>query len=192
MKKLLAILLALVLYIGVFVSCDNNEETSSSESSEESFRDKEEGYYKTVPLTYVLSDESVAPSYKIKQGAPNFKFYTDYNSLLNDLQEPINGFDESIFNDNYILMVHDVYVPVAYFNVIGFKNMILGFKYDYKEDDSFAEHKAFLELDVEIQSEGTDDTKYISRLIIIPKSEFLGRDDLEIYTDNVEIILVKK
>ena len=108
MKKLLALLLAMLLCLGVLVACDTPEEPSSSSSSEEH-------------LEIVYYDE--IREFSLKEDAPEFKLCKSYNELLAVLEAPLQNFDGNLFDDNYILMLRGVSFSGAS-GYVGFTNVI--------------------------------------------------------------------
>ena len=118
MKRLLAILLTLVLCIGVFVSCDNNEETSSSEhetaATPVTQNDATVDYKSSFPV-FEHTIDSYESNRIISKEDLNYELFDrwvidDYESFLGFISENTNytnvtNITESAFEDSFIIAV---------------------------------------------------------------------------------------
>ena len=127
MKKLLALLLALLLCFATLVACYTPEESSSSSSSEEQSTSTEGPTLEESissskePAEIVYYDE--IEEFTLKDDAPEFKLCKSYNDLLAVLEAPLQNFDGNLFEDNYILMLRGVSFSGAS-GYVGFTNVI--------------------------------------------------------------------
>ena len=200
MKKLLSILLALTLCLGAFVSC-GNEENSSSES--ESNRDSvSQTQSNTESASEIVSEENSVKEtednreefvyfdeiedFTLKAGAPKSGLYNSYEKLLTILEEPLDNFDLSVFDDNYILMINGLLgnaMPSNGFTSIGFQNggYVLG------ESPQMIKPGITIQFHYEnpknVDSPGID--VYRDALIIIPRSlideSFVGENNVTVF-----------
>ena len=183
MKKLLSLLLAMILCLGVLVACDTPEESSSSSLSEESNSSGAN-----------LRDDSIEvvayyelDHFDLKNDAPTFAIYKTYDELTHVLDISLDETVQSKFDNCYALLLHDIAMAFSYFSSWSCTNMIFGIDYDGGTE---RESKVFLQIEVELEEEGTDDEKILNHLIFIPKSEFEQQTDLSSYENKLQIIWI--
>ena len=192
MKKILSILLALILCLGVFVSC-GDEETSSSESelSNKSEFSSESLFLSESQMSSETQKESYSPIYVetyydeienfvLKSNAPESGIYDTYDKLLNVLDAPVENFDEEVFCEHYILMVKNVKCSSI--------TSKLGFQYVNCKLDS---RKVEITLEMKIDNNRVDDVEspefeiFMDALVVIPKKvlekSFLGENNVVVH-----------
>ena len=196
MKKLLSLLLAMILCLGVLVACDTSEESSSS-SSEESSTSTEGPILEDLSSSGEnLRKDSVEvvayyalDNFDLKNDAPNFAIYKNNEELTYALDISLNETAQSNFDNCYVLLLRDIPIAFSYFNSWKCTNMIFGIDYDGGTE---RESKVFLQIEVELEEEGTDDEKTLNHLIFIPKSEFGEKTDFSSYENNLQIIWIAR
>ena len=184
MKKLLAILLTLVLCLGVFVSCDNSNEISSSEieTTEQVSTLPKESHNDCV--TYY--DE--IKNFNLKSDAPNSALYKSYDELLNVLETPLETFDESIFDENYVLMIKGIsYSGVSGYK--GFANVTCEYYFQDTENNRITTGDRIV---IEWHTQFVKDMQYhaieqfTNALVIVPKDQI---DEIRISENNVLVFV---
>lgn len=124
MKKLLSLLLAMILCLGVLVACDTPEESSSSSSEKQSSEESASSSIKGSTSFYYREYYSEVVNTAVKESIQFVTTYDEYLSIRNEtaLSYKFSRLSEAAFENSYVFYVVRMNLDVTRNTFMGYSD----------------------------------------------------------------------